>query len=83
MLVEDEEPSVSRKKKDPLFQSLLGEESSNSPTGKASKEIELYKAEQPVKDRPTDMVEDKRIPSKNLLHVTCMFTVPTLHACLM
>ena len=55
--IEDEEPPVSKKKKGPiskLIGDLFEETNLTLPVGKASKEIELYKAEQPVKDLDSD-----------------------------
>ena len=55
--IEDEEPPVSKKKKGPiskLIGDLFKENNWTLSVGKASKEIELYKAEQPVKDLDSD-----------------------------
>ena len=55
--IEDKELPVSKKKKGPvskLIQELFEESNLILPVGKASKEIELYKAEQPIKDLDSD-----------------------------
>ena len=55
--IEDEEPPVSKKKKGPiskLIGDLFEESNLTLPVGKVSKEIELYKAKQPVKDLDSD-----------------------------
>ena len=54
--IEDEEPPVS-KKKGPIskfIRDLFEESDLTLPVGKASKEIELCKAEQPVKNIDSD-----------------------------
>ena len=63
VIIEEEEPSVNKKKKGPISkligdlfeaQTDISQSNSTSPIGKPSRELELYKTKQPVKNLDLD-----------------------------